>query len=133
MSGFSLQAMAGGESVNGSTAEVRCSFCAKEEKEVSKIIAGPGIYICDGCVARCNDILEEGEQPDRPQLPSWESMTDPELLEHLPRVAAVGEQVEANLRQWVLRARDRGIAWARIGDALGMTRQSAWGRFSGED
>ncbi|WP_245633238.1 hypothetical protein [Luteipulveratus mongoliensis] len=60
-------------------------------------------------------------------------MSDDELLAHLPRVAAVGEQVEANLRQWVLRARDRGIAWARIGAAMGMTRQSAWGRFSGEE
>jgi hypothetical protein len=119
--------------VNPTRAEVRCSLCATEEKDVSKIIAGPGIYICDGCVARCNVILEEGAQRDRPQLPAWESMTDPELLEHLPRVAAVGEQVEVNLRQWVLRARDRGIAWARIGAALGMTRQSAWGRFSGED
>jgi hypothetical protein len=84
-------------------------------------------------VSGCNDILEEGEQLDRPHLPAWESMTDQDLLDHLPRVAAVGEQVEVNLRQWVLRARDRGVAWARIGAALSMTRQSAWGRFSGED
>jgi hypothetical protein len=119
--------------VDGSAAEIRCSFCAKEEREVSKIIAGPGIYICDGCVTRCVEILEQDGQQDRPHLPTWESMGDQELLDHLPRVAAVGEQVEANLRQWVLRARDRGLAWARIGSALGMTRQSAWGRFSGED
>lgn len=117
---------------------IRCSFCAKAELEVSKIIAGPGIYICDECVALCVGILDEDrragmESQDRPQLPSWESMTDEELLAHLPRVAAVGEQVEANLRQWVLRARDRGLTWSRIGAALAMTRQSAWGRFSGED
>lgn len=115
------------------TPEIRCSFCATEERGVDKIIAGPGIYICNGCVARCNGILEQDLQPDRPQLPAWESMTDHELLDHLPRVAAVGEQVEANLRQWVLRARDRGVAWSRIGNALAMTRQSAWGRFSGEE
>ncbi|AKU16961.1 Clp protease ClpX [Luteipulveratus mongoliensis] len=113
--------------------EVRCSFCARTEREVRKIIAGPGIYICDGCVGRCEGILAEDRRSDRPQLPAWESMSDDELLAHLPRVAAVGEQVEANLRQWVLRARDRGIAWARIGAAMGMTRQSAWGRFSGEE
>lgn len=117
----------------GGVTEVRCSFCAKEEHEVSKVIAGPGIYICDECVARCDRILEQDEQRGRPRLPGWESMTDQELLDHLPRVAAVGEQVEANLRQWVLRARDRGLAWARIGSALGITRQSAWGRFSGEE
>jgi hypothetical protein len=121
------------EAVESGATGIRCSFCAKEERAVSKIIAGPGIYICDGCVARCTDILKEGEPLDRPQLPAWESMTDEELLDHLPRVAAVGEQVEVNLRQWVLRARERGLAWARIGAALSMTRQSAWGRFSGED
>ena len=115
--------------------QVSCSFCAKEELQVSKIIAGPGIYICDGCVALCNEILQADRHAtgDRPQLPAWESMTDDDLLAHLPKVAAVGEQVEANLRQWVLRARDRGLAWSRIGAALNMTRQSAWGRFSGED
>lgn len=115
--------------------EIRCSFCAKEELQVNKIIAGPGIYICDGCVELCNTILEEESKAagNRPQLPAWESMTDQQLLDHLPKVAAVADQVEANLRQWVLRTRDRGIAWSRIGAALGMTRQSAWGRFSGED
>lgn len=121
------------DSVGGAAPEVRCSFCGKEEHEVSKVISGPGIYICDGCVATCNDILEQEGQPDRPQLPVWESMTDQELLDHLPRVAAVADQVDASLRQWVLRARDRRLSWARIGAALSMTRQSAWGRFSGED
>ncbi len=121
------------EPASRATPEIRCSFCAKEEREVSKIIAGPGIYICDGCVTRCNDILEQDEQLDRPELPAWESMTDQELLDQLPRIAAVGDQVEANLRQWVLRARDRRLPWALIGSALSMTRQSAWGRFSGED
>ena len=113
--------------------EIRCSFCATRESDVRKIIAGPGIYICDGCVGRCTEILAQDEHHDRSHLPAWESLSDEELLEHLPRVAAVGEQVEANLRQWVLRARDRGVAWSRIGTAMGMTRQSAWGRFSGED
>jgi hypothetical protein len=114
---------------------VRCSFCAKDEQAVSKIIAGPGVYICDGCVALCDDILAEDRAAGgkQSQLPSWESMTDEELLGHLPRVAQVAEQVEANLRQWVLRARQRGITWSRIGAALQMTRQSAWGRFSGEE
>lgn len=121
------------ESAGVSATEIRCSFCGREEHGVSKIIAGPGIYICDECVGRCNDILEEGEQMDPAQLPAWDSMTDQELLDHLPRVASVGEQVEHNLQQWVRRARERRIAWARIGSALSMTRQSAWGRFSGED
>ena len=42
-------------------------------------------------------------------------------------------QVEQNLTGWVRRARALGVTWARIGAALGMTRQSAWERFSGEE
>lgn len=35
-----------------------CSFCGKSEHEVSKLIAGPGVLICDECVGICNDILK---------------------------------------------------------------------------
>lgn len=38
---------------------LRCSFCGKSQKEVKKLIAGNGVYICDECVALCNEILEE--------------------------------------------------------------------------
>jgi hypothetical protein len=48
-------------------------------------------------------------------------------------MAAAGAQVESNLSRWVLKARELGATWAAIGLALGMTRQSAWERFSGEE
>jgi len=38
---------------------LRCSFCDKEQRDVKKLIAGPGVYICDECVNLCNDILME--------------------------------------------------------------------------
>lgn len=41
---------------NGS---LRCSFCGKGQKEVKKLIAGPGVYICDECISLCNDIIDE--------------------------------------------------------------------------
>ena len=37
----------------------RCSFCGKSHREVDRVIAGPGVYICSECVALCNDILHE--------------------------------------------------------------------------
>jgi hypothetical protein len=37
----------------------KCSFCGKSQKEVGRLIAGPGVYICDECVKLCNDITEE--------------------------------------------------------------------------
>jgi hypothetical protein len=67
------------------------------------------------------------------RLPVWGSLTDEQMLEHIPRIAEVADQVEGNLRSWVLELRRRKVTWARIGEALGITRQSAWERFSGEE
>ncbi|MGH2914035.1 MAG: ClpX C4-type zinc finger protein [Solirubrobacteraceae bacterium] len=41
-----------------------CSFCAKDRTEVARLIAGPGIYICDECIALCVEIMEEQRGPD---------------------------------------------------------------------
>lgn len=38
---------------------LRCSFCGKSQREVKKLIAGPGVYICDECIDLCNDIIDE--------------------------------------------------------------------------
>ena len=38
---------------------VKCSFCGKTQKQVKKLIAGPGVYICDECIDLCNDIIAE--------------------------------------------------------------------------
>ncbi|GII80888.1 hypothetical protein Sru01_58700 [Sphaerisporangium rufum] len=82
----------------------------------------------------CGSILDIPAQPATgAEIPGPYTMTGEEILEFLPRVAAVGAQVEANLRGWVQRLRDRRVTWARIGAALGMTRQSTWERFSGEE
>jgi ATP-dependent Clp protease ATP-binding subunit ClpX len=48
-----------------------CSFCGKSQKEVKKLIAGPGVYICDECIELCNDIIaeeREREESTRVQL-----------------------------------------------------------------
>ncbi|MFN7262464.1 MAG: ATP-dependent Clp protease ATP-binding subunit ClpX, partial [Pseudobdellovibrionaceae bacterium] len=44
---------------NGS---LRCSFCGKGQKEVKKLIAGPGVYICDECIDLCTDIIDEEKE-----------------------------------------------------------------------
>ncbi|GAA4208979.1 ClpX C4-type zinc finger protein [Microbispora amethystogenes] len=121
--------------------DIRCSFCSKSKTEVNKMVAGPGVHICNECVGLCAEILaaqaakaaESAEPAEAAEIPYAESMTDEQILEFLPRIAAVGAQVEENLRVWVQRLRDRGVTWARIGAALGMARQSAWERFSGEE
>jgi len=51
----------------GETSDLlKCSFCGKSQKQVKKLIAGPGVYICDECIDLCNEIIEEefAETPD---------------------------------------------------------------------
>ena len=44
----------------GETSDLlKCSFCGKSQKQVKKLIAGPGVYICDECIDLCNEIIEE--------------------------------------------------------------------------
>jgi ATP-dependent Clp protease ATP-binding subunit ClpX len=39
--------------------ELKCSFCGKDQEQVKKLVAGPGVYICDECIELCNEIIEE--------------------------------------------------------------------------
>jgi ClpX C4-type zinc finger len=105
-----------------------CSFCRKDGDSVEKLIGGPGVYICGGCVDLCNKIL--AGKPTPPFL-GWDSLSDEELLRTLrPASAAVGA-VAQTLQQHVDLLRRRGVTWERIGEGLGVSRQAAWERFSG--
>ena len=49
---------------------LRCSFCRKSETDVTKLVAGPNVYICDACVAEASRIMEQhGDAEPRPQSP----------------------------------------------------------------
>jgi ATP-dependent protease Clp ATPase subunit len=39
--------------------DARCSFCGKRRDQVRKLVAGPGVFICDGCVELCNEVINE--------------------------------------------------------------------------
>ena len=107
-----------------------CSFCNKDKDAVAKLVAGPGVYICNECVELCNLII--AEQP-APEFGAWNERPDDELLAGLTRVQAVVSQADAALHDYVDVLRGRGISWTRIGAALGVSKQAAWERFSGED
>jgi DNA-binding transcriptional MerR regulator len=54
--------------MDGETSAYRCSFCGKDQHEVRRMIAGPdAVYICDECLARCNEIIAEEEAHERQQ------------------------------------------------------------------
>lgn len=42
---------------------LKCSFCGKSEKEVDKLVAGPNVYICNGCIELCNQVIAEASAP----------------------------------------------------------------------
>ena len=61
---------------------LKCSFCGKSQKQVKKLIAGPGVYICDECIDLCNEIIEE-ELADGAEL-SFDDLLKPrEIREFL--------------------------------------------------
>ena len=49
--------------------DFHCSFCGKRRREVRKLISGPRVFICDECVALCNDIIAKEEAAERPKYP----------------------------------------------------------------
>ena len=61
---------------NNEQPPIRCSFCGKRENQTSRLIAGPGVYICSDCVQACSDLLREEYDLDTP-----EALKAPE---HLP-------------------------------------------------
>ena len=61
---------------------LKCSFCGKSQKQVKKLIAGPGVYICDECIDLCNEIIEE--ELAEPAEFKWDSLPKPrEIYEFL--------------------------------------------------
>jgi len=61
---------------------LKCSFCGKSQKQVKKLIAGPGVYICDECIDLCNEIIEE-ELSESSDL-QWDELPKPrEIYEFL--------------------------------------------------
>ena len=109
---------------------VCCSFCSKDKEAVVKLIAGTGVYICNECVELCNHILAEELVP---KVGGLSVRPDDELLASLARIQALVSHVDAALHDHVDILRARGISWTRIGAALGVSKQAAWERFSGED
>jgi hypothetical protein len=106
-----------------------CSFCLKSQHEVAKLIAGPGfIFICDECVGLCDAILA-GRTP-KVKVPGLDKIPSERLLATLKPIEQTLQGKGNQLQAVVETLRKREVSWAAIGDALGVSRQSAWERFS---
>ncbi len=109
----------------------RCSFCFKSQMEVAKLIAGPGSFICNECVALCVPIIAaEPTQPLEPHaMVTPEKAPTDQLLVVLSTYNGAFEKVDVAMQDVADILRERDVSWAVIGETLGVSRQAAWKRF----
>jgi len=117
--------------VNGAapTKTLYCSFCFKSQHQVKKLLSGHGgIFICDECVEACNEIIADRPYLSRSQSP--EELPTERLLERLRAIEETVQGKGNQLQSVIELLRSRKVSWAQIGAALGVSRQSAWERFT---
>ena len=108
-----------------------CSFCFKSQHEVRELVAGPGsIFICDECVELCNEIIAIGPKSKSKKSLSIEDLPTERLLERLQPIEDTLQGRGTMLQEVVDILRSREASWAQIGAALGISRQTAWERFT---
>jgi ATP-dependent Clp protease ATP-binding subunit ClpX len=111
------------------TKTLYCSFCFKSQHVVKKLISGPAsIFICDECVGLCDEIIADRPIPKKSMSP--ENLPTELLLERLGPIEETVQGKGNQLQSVVDILRSREVSWALIGAALGISRQSAWERFS---
>ena len=75
---------------------LKCSFCGKAQNQVVKLIAGPGVYICDKCIDLCNQIIvEEVGKPHERVLDSEIEAAAREAREAVDRLRTLAQQARA--------------------------------------
>ncbi|GIG68643.1 ATP-dependent Clp protease ATP-binding subunit ClpX [Phytomonospora endophytica] len=80
----------------GESELLKCSFCGKSQKQVKKLIAGPGVYICDECIDLCNEIIEE-ELAEAGEV-KWEQLPKPkEIVEFLDQYVVGQDHAKRSL------------------------------------
>jgi hypothetical protein len=110
-----------------------CSFCDKPNTEVQRLVAGPGVFICDKCidlsaaiVAEAGDATPEEAAQRRAR---FADRSADETLSMLSALARRATRIDADLARWVSRLRDQGTGWPQIADALGTSPDAARQQF----
>jgi hypothetical protein len=106
-----------------------CSFCQKPHTEVAKLVAGPAAHICDACIKIAAEFAKKPVAAGAGFKGYDEHETD-QLLKLLKPAVATLDAVRDDLQAKIDELRTREVSWAAIGDALGVSRQAAWERFS---
>src|SRR5438093_12362258 len=115
----------------------KCSFCGKPQSQSARMVAGQGgAAICSSCLTQAAAILRLQPSPPYGESRSpreLNKLSEAALLEVLGRRSAGIKRGDEELRSAVSILRSRKVTWARIGEVLGMRRQSAWERCAGRE
>ena len=125
-------------------AHLKCSFCGKSQDQVRKLIAGPGVYICDECIDLCNEILDEelvdsqgnrGQAADNSRkaapaakksgkpAPTLASIPKPQQVKSFLDEQVVGQEAAKKVMSVAVYNHYKRLAWQ--GDGQGETEQTA--------
>jgi|SRR5262252_8632522 len=110
----------------------RCSFCGKAQTDVKKLVAGPGVFICDECVQLCQQIIKKKQKRATQEVPNSllpDNAPTDTLLKTLAGYNGAFERIDAGMQDIADILREREVSWATIGQALAVSRQAAWKRF----
>src|SRR5262245_25558004 len=109
---------------------LRCSFCAAAQTEVKTLVAGPGVFICDGCVQLCQDVVDRDAAKPKAKEALNSLLPDNAATETLLKTLAgyngAFERIDAAMQDIVDILREREVSWATVGETLAVSRQAAW-------
>jgi ATP-dependent Clp protease ATP-binding subunit ClpX len=71
---------------------LKCSFCGKSQEQVRKLIAGPGVYICDECIELCNEIIEEELYKNVDENVRLRNIPKPKEINHILNQYVIGQE-----------------------------------------
>jgi ATP-dependent Clp protease ATP-binding subunit ClpX len=70
--------------------QLQCSFCGKSQRQVKKLIAGPGVYICDECIELCNEIIDE--EFSGPEIAQQDELPKPHEINRILNEYVIGQE-----------------------------------------
>jgi ATP-dependent Clp protease ATP-binding subunit ClpX len=76
---------------------LKCSFCGKTQDQVKKLIAGPGVYVCDECVDLCNEILDEELFDANTQAPAAVKDGAVPLVSNIPKPSEIKSYLDQHI------------------------------------
>ena len=90
--------------------QLQCSFCGKSQRQVRKLIAGPGVYICDECIELCNEIIDE--EFSGPELLKDDDLPKPREINRILNEYVIGQEDAKKVLAVAVYNHYKRIRWA---------------------